>query len=78
MSINKVILLGNSGKDPETREINGKKLSKFSLATSEKYNDKEYTSWHNIEAWGKTAEIVELYVKKGSQVLVIGKIKYDE
>lgn len=81
MSINKVILLGRVGKDVEVRDINGTKCATFTLATSEKYKDrngevKELTEWHNIVAWRQTADICEKYVKKGDQLFVEGRIKY--
>ena len=82
MSVNKVILVGNVGQDPEIRHLdNGKKVAKFSLATSEKYNNETHTTWHNIVIWDKLAEIVEKYVKKGQLLYLDGKIqvrKYEE
>lgn len=80
MSINKVILLGRVGKDVEVRDINGTKCATFTLATSEKYKDrngevKELTEWHNIVAWKQSADICEKYVKKGDQLFVEGRIK---
>jgi single-strand DNA-binding protein len=78
--INKVILLGNIGKDPEIRTFdNGKKKANFSLATSESYRDKEgnkidKTEWHNIVFWGPVVDVIEKYVKKGKQLYVEGKI----
>lgn len=79
--INKVILLGTLGKDPEVRTISsGKKVANFSLATNETRKDKNgdkitETEWHNIVVWGTAAETVEKYLKKGSQVYIEGKIK---
>ena len=80
--MNKVILLGNLGKDPEIKTFdNGGKIAKFSLATTEKWKDKttgetkEDTQWHNISVGGKLADVVQNYVKKGSSVLIEGKIK---
>lgn len=87
MGINKVILIGNAGKDPEVRHLDsGITVASFSLATSETYKDKDgnkvtNTEWHNIVAWRKLAEIVEKYVKKGSSLYIEGKIKtrsYDD
>ena len=81
MSVNKVILVGNAGKDPETRHLEGgNTVSKFSLATSEVYKNKEgekvtNTEWHNIVLWRGLAEIAEKYVKKGSQVYIEGRIR---
>lgn len=77
---NKVILMGNLGKDPEVKLINGKtKLAKFSLATSETYTNGngekvKDTQWHNLIAWGKTAEIIEKYCTKGMELIVEGKL----
>jgi single-strand DNA-binding protein len=81
MSVNKVILVGNVGKDPETRYLEGgSAVSKFSLATSEVYRNKDgekitTTEWHNIVLWRGLAEIAEKYVKKGSQLFIEGRIK---
>ena len=80
MSVNRVILLGRIGKDVEVRDINGTKCATFTLATSEKYKDrngevKELTEWHNIVAWRQSADICEKYVKKGDQLFVEGRIK---
>jgi len=81
-SVNRVILLGNLGKDPEVRNLeSGKKVANFSLATAEKYGDKETTTWHTIVLWEKLAEVAEKYLKKGAQVYVEGKISnrsYDD
>ena len=77
---NNVQLIGNLGQDPEIINLeSGKKLAKFSIATNESYKDKngekvEQTYWHNIVAWGKTAEIVENYVCKGKEVAITGKL----
>lgn len=81
MSVNKVILVGNLGKDPEVRYLDNQKVvAQFSLATSETYTDKNgerkvETEWHNIEMWDTLAKIAEKYLKKGSQVYIEGKIK---
>jgi single-strand DNA-binding protein len=81
-SVNKVILIGNLGKDPEVRTLeNGTKLVRFSIATSESYNDKttgekrEITDWHNIVVWRGLAEIAEKFLTKGQKVYVEGKLK---
>jgi len=77
---NKVQLIGNLGQNPEVKELNGgKKVAKFSLATNETYRNKSGekitdTQWHNLVAWGKTADIIEKYLKKGSEVAVEGKL----
>ena len=77
---NKVQLIGNLGNDPQITKLeNGNSLAKFSVATNESYLNKageriENTQWHNIIAWGKTAEIVEKILKKGNEVVVEGKL----
>ncbi len=81
--VNKAILIGNVGKDPEIKEIGGAKLAKFSLATTDYWKDKdgqrqEKTQWHNITVWRGTAEVVEKYVGKGHKLYVEGKIEYRE
>lgn len=79
---NKVQLIGNLGQDPEIVNMdNGNKLAKFSIATSDSYKNAqgekvEDVQWHNIVAWGKTAEIVENYLAKGKQVAVEGKLTH--
>jgi len=81
MSVNKVILVGNVGKDPEVRYLdNGVAVCNFSLATSETYTNKNnekvtQTEWHNIVLWRKLAEIAETYVKKGMQIYIEGQIR---
>jgi single-strand DNA-binding protein len=80
-SVNKTILLGNVGKDPEIRSTNGGALvANFNLATTERYKDKqgeaqEQTEWHNLVAYARGAEIIRDYVKKGSKLYVEGKIR---
>lgn len=85
--INKAILVGNLGKDPEVRAIEGgRKVANFSLATTESYKDKngervDSTEWHNIVFWGPIVDVIEKYLKKGSQVYIEGKIRtrsYDD
>ena len=77
---NKVQLIGNLGQNPEVKDLNeGKKVAKFSLATNETYRNKAgekvtETQWHNLVAWGKQAEIIEKYLKKGSEVAIEGKL----
>ncbi|MFS4454836.1 single-stranded DNA-binding protein [Maribacter sp. 2304DJ31-5] len=79
---NKVQLIGNLGQDPEIIALeSGSKLAKFSIATTESYKNAsgekvEDTQWHNIVAWGKTAEIVENYLTKGKQVAIEGKLTH--
>jgi single-strand DNA-binding protein len=79
--INKVILVGNLGKDPELSYLpSGQSVAKFSLATSRSYKDKsgelkEETEWHNIVAWGKLGEICAQYLTKGRQAYIEGRIQ---
>ncbi|MDX9772570.1 MAG: single-stranded DNA-binding protein [Bacteroidales bacterium] len=81
MSFNKVILVGNVGKDPEIRRFENNIKASFSLATSETYTPKggdkvTQTEWHNIVAWRRLAELAENYIHKGSQILIEGKLRY--
>lgn len=82
MSVNKAILLGKLGKDPELKTTTtGKKVCNFSIATSKKVNGEEKTTWHNIVTWNKTADLCAGYLKKGSQAYVEGEIQtrsYDD
>jgi len=77
---NKVQLIGNLGNDPEIITLeNGQKLAKFSLATNENYKDAKgekqtKTDWHNLIAWGKTADIIEKYITKGKEIAIEGKL----
>ena len=82
--INKVILIGNVGQDPEIRYTgdvnNGTKVATFRLATTERYRDRagnlqEHTEWHSIVVWRNTADVVEKYVKKGTQVYIEGRLR---
>ncbi len=81
MSLNKVMLIGNVGRDPEVRHLeSGVVTASFTLATTERYKDrngeqKEQTEWHNIVCWRSLAEIAEKYVRKGSSLYVEGKIR---
>jgi len=83
-SVNKVILIGNVGRDPEIRYTqSGEPIANFSLATNEVWNDKsgqkqERTEWHRVEVFGKTAQIVRDYVTKGRPIYIEGSIRYDE
>ncbi|MEA2238962.1 MAG: single-strand DNA-binding protein [Thermoanaerobaculia bacterium] len=80
-SVNRVILVGRLGKDPEIRSIpSGTSVAKFSIATDERFTDKsgekqERTEWHNIEAWGKLGEICGQYLRKGKLVYIEGSIR---
>lgn len=79
--VNKVILIGNLGRDPEVRTFeNGAKKATFTLATSENYKDKEnkvveVTEWHNIVCWRNLAEIAERYLTKGKQIYLEGRLR---
>ncbi len=80
MSVNKVILLGNVGKDPDIRyPQQGQCMASFPLATSERYNTAngiaERTEWHNIVMWGRNAEIADKYVRKGTKLYIEGKLR---
>lgn len=84
MSVNRVILVGRLGRDPETRYTGGgQAVANFSLATDESYRDRngerqKRTEWHKIVVWGKQAEIAQQYLKKGSLVFVEGRIQSRE
>lgn len=79
--VNKVILIGNLGKDPEVRHLeSGASVANFPIATTESYKDKsgnrqDQTEWHNIVLWRGLADISEKYLKKGSQVYIEGKLR---
>jgi single-strand DNA-binding protein len=83
-SVNKVILIGNVGRDPEIRYTqSGEPIANFTLATNEVWNDKsgqkqERTEWHRVEVFGKTAQVVRDYVTKGRPVYIEGSIRYEE
>ncbi len=84
MSVNKVILVGRLGRDPETRYTGGgQAVANFSIATDETYKDKngerqKRTEWHKIVVWGKQAEIAQQYLKKGSLIFIEGRIQSRE
>jgi len=87
MSVNKAILVGNVGKDPEVRHLEGgTSVARFTLATSETYKNKsgevvKNTEWHNIVAWRQLADLADKYIRKGGQIYVEGKItnrQYDD
>src|SRR4029077_16786470 len=84
MSVNKAILVGRLGKDPETRYTSGgQAVCNFSLATDETYKDKsgerqKRTEWHRIVIWAKQAEIAQQYLKKGAQIYLEGRIQSRE
>lgn len=81
MSYNKVLLIGNVGKDPEVRHLeSGAAVATFTLATTERYKDRngqyqDQTEWHNIVCWRNLAELAQNYIAKGSQIFVEGKIR---
>lgn len=88
MSLNKVMLIGNVGKDPEVRYLDGSnnpnsgstKVATFTLATTERYRDRngelrENTEWHNIVAWRNSADVAEKYIRKGTQLYIEGKLR---
>ena len=87
MSVNKAILIGNLGKDPELRYTpSGKAVATFSLATTERWTGQdgqksESTTWHNVVAWGRQAEVIKEYMTKGRQIYIEGRIvnrSYDD
>src|SRR5437763_15635415 len=84
MSVNRVILVGRLGRDPETRYTgSGQAVANFSVATDESYKDKngerqKRTEWHKIVVWGKQAEIAQQYLKKGSLIFIEGRIQSRE
>ena len=87
MALNKVLLIGNVGKDPEVRHLEGgASVATITLATTERYKDrtgvaKELTEWHTIIAWRQLADLAENYIRKGSQIYVEGRIRsrsYDD
>lgn len=87
MSLNKVMLIGNVGRDPEVRYLEGNgqngqgtKVATFTLATSERYKDRngetrENTEWHNIVAWRQNADVAERFIRKGTQIYIEGKLR---
>lgn len=82
-ALNRVQVIGRLGKDPETRFTpNGKKVAHFSVAVSQRWKsngeNKEYTEWVNVEAWGRLGEVCQEYLKKGSLVYLEGRLKTDK
>ena len=87
MSLNKVMLIGNVGRDPEIRYLDGNnpnqgatKVAQFTVATTERYRDRngelrENTEWHNIVAWRNSADVAEKFIRKGTQVYIEGKLR---
>lgn len=83
MSYNRILLIGNLGSDPDVREVNGGKIAKFRLATTDRaYTNKqgvqvpEQTQWHSCIAFGKQADIISQFIHKGTKLFVEGKMKY--
>lgn len=81
--MNTVTLMGRLGKDPETRTVGSTTKTVISVATTEKWKDKdgnqqERTEWHQVESWAKQGEIIAQYFKKGDQILLTGQIRYDQ
>lgn len=83
MSVNKIILIGNCGKDPEVREFDNGKMATFTLATSEKGYTRQngtqvpdHTDWHNCVCFGRNADFVAGYIRKGAKLYVEGKVRY--
>lgn len=83
MSYNKVILIGNVGRDPEIRYVETRPVASFSLATTERARTRadgtqipERTEWHNIIMWDSNAEFAEKYIRKGARLFIEGKIRY--
>ncbi len=79
--MNKVILIGRVGKDPESRKVGDTTVCQITLATSKKWKNKsgekqETTQWHTIKAWDKLSEILTKYVKKGTMIMVEGELTY--
>jgi single-strand DNA-binding protein len=81
-NVNKAILVGHLGKDPDLKTTqSGKSVCSFSLATTETYNGEKHPTWHNIVAWGKQAEVLAKYLHKGDAVYIEGRIdnrSYDD
>lgn len=83
-SLNKIMLIGNLGRDPEVKMTpSGQQVARFSVATTENWKNAQgekqsKTEWHNIVVWGKQAEIAEKYLRKGKQVYIEGRIQYRE
>ena len=84
MSLNKAMIIGNAGKDPEVRYIDSRsgkvKAATFTVATDERFRDssgawKEHTEWHSVIVWNRLADFVEKYVKKGTQLYIEGRIR---
>lgn len=75
--MNKVVLMGRVGKEIELRQVGEHSMARFTLATSKKIKGKDVTQWHSVQAWGRTAEVVNQYSGKGKRMIVEGEIQYD-
>lgn len=75
-SFNQTIVIGNLGRDPETRKAGETLIANFSVATSRRMKGEEVTDWHRVVAFGKLAEIVEKYLSKGDKVMIQGRMQY--
>lgn len=78
MSVNKIILIGNVGHIEVRNLQGGAKVATITLATTEKFKDREETEWHTVTIWNNLADVVEKYVKKGSQLYIEGRIKTEK
>jgi single-strand DNA-binding protein len=81
--VNKAIIIGHLGRDPETRPVGETQVCNFTVATTERFKDRngdkqKRTEWHRVVAWGKLAEICDLYLKKGKQVSIEGRLQTRE
>ena len=76
-NVNKVVLIGHLGKDPESNQVGENSVCKFSLAVSEKYKQETVTEWFDVECWGNTGSFVQKYLGKGDAIYLEGKIKTD-
>jgi single-strand DNA-binding protein len=77
MDLNKVMLIGRVGRDPESKTVGETSLSSFSVATTFKSKEKELTEWHQVTAWGKLGEIAQQILHKGDKVYIEGRISYN-
>ena len=76
--MNTAILKGRLGQDPELKQVGDKQVVNFSVATNDGTKDKPKTNWHNCSAWGRTAEVINQYFKKGDEIIVTGAIDYQK
>lgn len=75
--MNLVVLIGNVGQDPEIRRTEGRQeIATFNVATTERWNDEDHTEWHRIVAFGKVADVIDRYLRKGDKVSIRGKLRY--